>query len=49
MFCGLDAAKAALLSDEALENLPMDGIEPAYETWRRRIQMKFSPSLTVKA
>lgn len=49
VFCGLDAVKAALLSDEALENLPMDGIEPAYETWRRRIQMKFSPSLTVKA
>jgi hypothetical protein len=49
VFCGLDATKAALLSDEALENLPLDGIEPAYETWRRRIQMKFSQSLTVKA
>lgn len=47
--CGMEAAKAALLSDEALENLPVDGTEPAYETWRRRIQMKFAPSLAAKA
>ena len=49
VLCGMSAAKAALLSDEALENLPVDGMEPAYETWRRRIQMKFSRSLTAKA
>lgn len=39
--CGMDATEAAMLTDEALENLPADGELPAYEIWRRRIQEKF--------
>ena len=43
VLCGMNAAQAASVCDEALESLPVDGTEPAYETWRRRIQMRFSP------
>jgi hypothetical protein len=39
--CGLTAADAARLTDEALENLPADSDVPAYEIWRRRIQNNF--------
>lgn len=35
---GCAGEDAALMSDAALENLPADGPEPAYEIWRRRIQ-----------
>ena len=38
VLCGLLAADAARLTDEALENLPADSDVPAYETWRRRVQ-----------
>jgi hypothetical protein len=38
ILCGLTAAGAARLTDEALENLPADADVPAYEIWRRRIQ-----------
>jgi hypothetical protein len=37
-FCGLPAEEAARLCDETLENLPADGMDPAYEVWRRRLQ-----------
>lgn len=40
--CGVSVADAALLADEALRNLPDDGLMPAYEVWRRRIQAKYS-------
>jgi hypothetical protein len=43
ILCGLAAADAALLADEALENLPADSDVPAYEIWRRRIQNHFAP------
>jgi hypothetical protein len=36
--CGLDAIEAARLTDSALENLPENGPQPAYEIWRQRIQ-----------
>ena len=42
VLCGLSAAEAAQVSDEALENLPADGAQPAYEIWRQRIQQRFS-------
>jgi hypothetical protein len=41
VLCGLTAADAAQVSDEALENLPADGAQPAYEIWRQRIQQRF--------
>lgn len=42
VFCGLSANAAAALTDQAGENLPADGAEPAFEIWRRRIQQRFS-------
>jgi hypothetical protein len=42
ILCGLTAADAARLTDEALENLPADSDVPAYEIWRRRIQNHFA-------
>ena len=41
ILCGLTAADAARLTDEALENLPADSDVPAYEIWRRRTQSHF--------
>jgi hypothetical protein len=41
-FCGISAREAAAATDSALENLPKDGSEPAYEIWRRRIQHEFA-------
>lgn len=42
VLCGLSAAAAAKVTDTALERLPADGVEPAYEVWRQRIQMDFT-------
>lgn len=42
VLCGVSAETAAAITDEALQNLPADGPEPAYEIWRRRIEAKFS-------
>jgi hypothetical protein len=41
IFCGLSVAAAANVTDQALVDLPPDGFEPAYESWRRRIQAQF--------
>ena len=41
IFCDASAADAAHVTDAALENLPADAAEPAYEIWRRRIQNHF--------
>ena len=41
ILCGMSAADAAAITDAALENLPTDAEEPAYEIWRRRIQQAF--------
>jgi hypothetical protein len=44
VLCGLSAREAARLCDATLENLPADAPEqPAYETWRHRIQAQFMP------
>jgi hypothetical protein len=39
---GIPAREAARLTDAALENLPCDHGEPAYEIWRQRIQAHFA-------
>ena len=44
ILCGLSADEAARLTDAALENLPSDAAEPAFEIWRRRIQNHFAPT-----
>jgi hypothetical protein len=41
VLCGLSAAEAAAICDEALRDLPGDGAEPAFEIWRERIQHVF--------
>ena len=41
ILCDRSAEAAARLTDEALENLPGNGPEPAYEVWRQRIQRAF--------
>jgi hypothetical protein len=41
-FCNFSAESAAAVTDVALEGLPPDGVEPAYEVWRARIQKAFS-------
>jgi len=38
ILCGVSAQAAAAVTDDALRDLPPDGVEPAYEIWRRRIQ-----------
>jgi len=39
--CGVSLDTAAIITDEALIDLPPDGEVPAYEHWRRRIQAQF--------
>lgn len=41
VLCGCDAATAAAETVRALEGLPEDGLVPAFEVWRRRIQTRF--------
>lgn len=47
VLCGMSAIEAARVSDQALENLPEDGLESGYEVWRRRIQDRFQPAVSV--
>jgi hypothetical protein len=42
VLCGLAPEAAAQVTDDALENLPTNQAEPAYELWRRRIQQHFT-------
>lgn len=44
ILCGVSAPEAAQVTDAALENLPSNGPEPAFEMWRRRIQARFLES-----
>jgi hypothetical protein len=48
ILCGMSSADAAAVTDAALENLPANGAEPAYELWRKRIQEKFSKRKELK-
>jgi enediyne biosynthesis protein E3 len=41
VLCGISAEQAAQITDRALEHLPADRDEPAYEHWRVRIQNQF--------
>lgn len=45
ILCGLSAVDAAAVTDQALENLPADGPEPAFEIWRQRIQQILADKL----
>jgi hypothetical protein len=38
VLCGRTSKEAAHMADLALQDLPPDGIEPAYEIWRQRIR-----------
>jgi hypothetical protein len=42
LLCGMRSARAALLTDEALENLAPEGNVPAYEVWRQRVQARWA-------
>lgn len=42
VLCGLSADAAAETTDTALDQLPSNSVEPAYEVWRRRIQSQFA-------
>jgi len=42
IFAGVSATRAAAITDEALQNLPGDEKEPAYEVWRERIRTRLS-------
>ena len=44
ILCGMTSDQAARVTDDALENLPLTGPEPAYEIWRRRIQERLAVS-----
>jgi len=48
VLCGMSSADAAAVTDAALENLPANGAEPAFEIWRKRIQEKFSHGKELK-
>jgi hypothetical protein len=43
---GTSAAAAAGVSDASLRDLPPDGAQPAYETWRGRIRQSFAARLS---
>ena len=49
VLCGVSAHMAAQVTDDALEHLPPDGAEPAYEVWRRHIQVHFAKELLKEA
>jgi len=49
ILCGMNARKAAQATDDALENLPFNGPEPAYEIWRRRIQDRLRSAALVQS
>ena len=48
ILCGMSSADAAAITDAALENLPANEAEPAFEIWRKRIQEKFSHGKELK-
>ncbi|KYC43744.1 hypothetical protein WA1_00845 [Scytonema hofmannii PCC 7110] len=45
VFCNMSADAAARVTDMALEKLPTNGAEPAYEIWRQRVQTHFTSAL----
>lgn len=47
ILCGLSSEAAASVTDQELEILPIDGKEPAYEIWRKKIQARFVTEASV--
>jgi len=47
VLCGRSAEDAASVTDDALLDLPRDGVAPAYEIWRRRIQERLHEQLVL--
>ena len=45
VLCGLSSELVAHLSGIARQNLPEDGVEPAYEVWRQRLAEQFATPL----
>jgi enediyne biosynthesis protein E3 len=48
VLCEMSAGDAARITGVALEDLPGDGPEPAYEIWRQRIQNALAPAAVVR-
>lgn len=48
IICGMSAEDAAHVTDEALENLPLEAAQPAYEIWRQRIQQRLNQPKEMK-
>lgn len=44
VLCGVAPAEAAAIAAEALESLPPDKAEPAFEVWRRRVRDRLGAS-----
>ena len=42
VLCGVSSDEAARIADVTRENLPTDGVEPAYEIWRQRLASQFA-------
>lgn len=42
ILCGLSSVEAARIAETALQNLPTNGSEPAYEVWRQRIKIQLA-------
>lgn len=49
LLCGISSEVASHMVDEARENLPPDGVEPAYEVWRRRLVDQFAAASAKEA
>lgn len=45
VLCAMSATSAGHLTDVALHDLPADGVVPAYERWRQRIQAHFGAEM----
>lgn len=41
VFCKMSSEEAAMITEVCRENVSGDGVEPAYEVWRRRIRVSF--------
>lgn len=44
VFCDLSGEMAAQIANDALENIPADGIEAPHKIWRERIEAQFAAS-----
>jgi hypothetical protein len=42
ILCGLSSEEAAHLANDALQDLPTDSAEPAYEIWRQRVKIQLA-------